>query len=338
MQKDFHYYAVSQLAKLAGFSSDDSHTIAYASQYVDDSTESEPIEPFPDQHFDTVRTAHYNLGAFNWDVQKKIYMPFHFLPTTIRWLSPGNFSYCTEPAQEGNDTLLSNMLIDDAVRETNKRFRLIRIGAATHTIADTFAHFGFSGRHHDENNVGKIWHAKSDGGWKLKPFESYIADMFVPKIGHVEASSYPDYPYLKWRYTNGNGSRRTRDNLKFSLNAVNYIYRKLKAARTPATPLTDLAQDHPDDYKKIKSLLQQRGDLDNRIQRWKNYTNATEYNKTSWRKAALIGNVEWDDMSPSERKFHTRRLKGKARFDISKWAYFHRAALKQRSLVLGWIN
>ena len=104
------------------------------------------------------------------------------------------------------------------------------------------------------------------------------------------------------------------------------------------TDAADLAQDHPDDYKKIKSLLQQRGDLDNRIQRWKNYTNATEYNKTSWRKAALIGNVEWDDMSPSERKIHTRRLKGKAHFDISKWAYFHRAALKQRSLVLGWIN
>ena len=113
MQEDFHYYVVFQLAKLAGFNSDDSGTIAYASQYVDDSTESDPIEPFPDQHFDTVRTAHYNLGAFDWDVQKKIYMPFHFLPTTIRWLSPENFSYCTEWAQEDNDTLLSNMLIRD---------------------------------------------------------------------------------------------------------------------------------------------------------------------------------------------------------------------------------
>ena len=216
MQIDFHYYAIYQLAKLAGFSSDDSNTIAYASQYVDDSTESEPIEPFPDQHFDTVRTAHYNLGAFDWDVQKKIYMPFHFLPTTIRWLSPANFSYCTELAQEDNDSLLANMLLNDAIKETNKRFKLIRIGIAIHTIADTFAHFGFSGRHHDENNVGKIWHAKSGGGWELQYFESYIADMFVPRIGHVEASSYPDYPYLKWRYTNGNGSMRTRNNLEYS--------------------------------------------------------------------------------------------------------------------------
>ena len=34
METDFHYYTVFQLAKLAGFSSKDSNTIAYASQYV----------------------------------------------------------------------------------------------------------------------------------------------------------------------------------------------------------------------------------------------------------------------------------------------------------------
>jgi hypothetical protein len=338
MQIDFHYYAIYQLAKLAGFSSDDSNTIAYSSQYVDDSTESEPIEPFPDQHFDTVRTAHYNLGAFDWDVQKKIYMPFHFLPTTIRWLSPENFSYCTVPTQEDNDSLLGNMLINDAIKETNKRFKLIRIGIAIHTIADTFAHFGFSGRHHDENNVGDIWHAKSDGGWKLKGFESYIADMFVPRIGHVEASFFPDYPYLKWRYTDGNGTKRTRNNLEYSLNGINYIYRRLKAIKEPAAPLSDLYQDRPEDYRQIKDLFQKKGDLDSRIQNWKNYTNAPEYNKTTWRKGALIGDVEWDDKSRSERKIQTRRLRGKANFDESKWAYFHRGAHKQRSLVLGWIN
>ena len=111
MEKDFHYYLVFGLAKLAGFSINDSETIAYASQYVDDSTESEPIIPFSDQHFDTVRTAHYNLSAFNWDVQKKIYMPFHFLPTNIRWESPEKFSYCTQQAQTGNKSQLSNILL-----------------------------------------------------------------------------------------------------------------------------------------------------------------------------------------------------------------------------------
>ncbi len=338
MQLDFHYYAVFQLAKLAGFSPGDSATIAYASQYVDDSTESEPIEPFPDQHFDTVRTAHYNLGAFDWGVQKKIYMPFHFLPTSIRWSSPANFSYSTQSAQEGNNTQLASMLINDALRETNQGLRLIRLGVALHTIVDTFAHFGFSGRHHDENNVGKIWHEKRGGGWKIKLLESFFADMFVPRIGHVEALEYPDYPYLKWRYTNGNGRRTTRDNLKHGLKGVNYIYNKLSAAKNQAVTTANLDQTYPDDYQEIKSLLQRRGSLEDRITGWKSYTNAPDYNKMKWRKAALKGDVEWDDMSPSERKIHTRRLKGRSNFDTSKWACFHRAALKQRGLVLFWIN
>lgn len=338
MQKDFHYYAVYQLARLAGFSRGDSETIAYASQYVDDATESEPVVPFEDQQFDTVRTAHYNLKAFDWNVQKKIYMPFHFLPTAIRWASPDRFSYSTEPAQEGNNTSLTHRLFEAALTESTRKFRLIRMGVALHSIADTFAHFGFSGRHHDENNVGKIEHAKKGGGWKVQFFSSYIADVFVPSIGHVEAASYPDYPYLKWRYTRGDGSQKTRDNLDYSLNGVNYIYRKLKTAKTAAAP-ADLSQDHPEDYKKITSLLSQSGDLDDRIQGWKDYTHAAMYDKTSWREAALKGDhVQWDDLSPSEMKVHTGKLKGKAGFDQSKWAYFHRAAMKQRSLVLGWIN
>jgi len=338
MQEDFHYYAVFQLAKLAGFSPGDSETIAYASQYVDDSTESEPIEPFPDQHFDTVRTAHYNLGAFGWNVQKKVYMPFHFLPTTIRWQSPKTFSYRTEPAREDDTSQLAAMLFDEALREADKNFRLIRMGVAVHTIADTFAHFGFSGRHHDENNVGKIWHTKSDGGWKLKPFDSFVTDVFVPRIGHVEASAYPDHPYLKWRYTDGNGRRKTRNNLAYTLKALQYLFKKLQTARFPESRASNLDQKHTADFNKMRSLFSLKGRLEKRIRRWRNYTHANTYKKTTWRKAALTGNVAWDDMSPSERKSHTKHLRGKAGFDTSKWAYFHRAALKQRSLVLGWIN
>ena len=44
MQKDFHYYCIAILARAAGFGKSDALNIAYASQYVDDSTESEPIK------------------------------------------------------------------------------------------------------------------------------------------------------------------------------------------------------------------------------------------------------------------------------------------------------
>lgn len=67
MQKDFHYYGIYALARCAGFNRDDAHVIAYSSQYVDDSTESEPIN-VGDFVFDTVRTAHLGLKSYGWDV------------------------------------------------------------------------------------------------------------------------------------------------------------------------------------------------------------------------------------------------------------------------------
>ena len=57
MQKDFHYHCIAVLARAAGFRQADALTIAYASQYVDDSTESEPIR-VGELMFDPVRTAH----------------------------------------------------------------------------------------------------------------------------------------------------------------------------------------------------------------------------------------------------------------------------------------
>ena len=336
MERDYHYYTVFKLAKLAGFSLSDAETIAYASQYVDDSTESNPVEPFPDQHFDTARTAHYGLKAFDWNVQKKVYMPFHFLPNKIRWESREDFSYVTQPAT-GDDAELATMLIKDALTETNRRFKLIRLGVALHTIADTFSHFGFSGRHHDENNVGKIWYAKRTGGWDFQTIKSY-ADVFVPRIGHVEAFESPDQPFLKWRYTNNSNKKCTRYNLIYCMNGAKLIYSFLKTAKTPSITSANLAHDYPDEFRKIQSLFKRSGKCDSRCKRWKNYTKAPDYDRKKWRRGALKGNVDWDDMSRTRQKMHIRTLKGKVDFDESKWAYFHRAAFKQRSLVIGWLN
>ncbi len=63
MEVDFHYYCLAVLARTVGFTKKEALTIAYASQYVDDSTESEPIM-VGDILFDSVRTAHYGLDAF----------------------------------------------------------------------------------------------------------------------------------------------------------------------------------------------------------------------------------------------------------------------------------
>jgi hypothetical protein len=337
MELDVHYYAVYQLARLAGFSLKDAETIAYASQYVDDSTESEPIELDKDQHFDTTRTAHYGLEAFSWNVQKKIYFPFHFLPKNVRRAAPETFTYKTEKAK-GKDDELSTMLIKEALSEKNRKFKLVRLGIALHTIADTFSHCGFSGRKHKENDVGKIWHAKSNGKWDLQFFESYIHDIAAPDIGHAEADKFPDKPYLKWRYEN-NGKKIARSNTKNCVECAKFLYSFLKKAHKSNMGVSsDLEKEKPADFKKIKALFEKKDELRKRCGAWKDYSKAPDYEKTKWRKAALKGDVDWDKMSASDFKSHAKKLQGKAGFDDSKWAYFHRGAFKQRNLVIGWLN
>ncbi|MBC2715717.1 MAG: hypothetical protein HF978_10455 [Desulfobacteraceae bacterium] len=337
MEQDFHYYTIYRLAALAGFSRSDAQTIAYASQYVDNSTESEPIRPFEDQYFDTARTAHYNLEGFTWNVQKKIYMPFHFLPSMIRWRSPAKFFYITQPAT-GDKTELATLLVDDALTEPNKRFRLIRTGVALHAVADTFSHFGFSGRQHDENNVGTIWFKEKDK-WDARFFETH-ADLFVPRIGHLEAFKFPDQPWLLWRYEDNNGNPIPRNNTNWCLKGAALIYQFLAAAKTrsPAGQPKNLSRDFPEDYQTMADLFSQKGSLEKRCTRWKDYTQAQDYDKQTWRKQAVKGNVDWDDMSRSKFGNHAVRLTGKKGFETSKWTFFHRAAFKQRSLVLGWLN
>ncbi len=337
MEQDFHYYTIYHLSVLAGFSKFDAQTIAYASQYVDDATESEPIRPFEDQYFDTARTAHYNLEGFTWNVQKKIYIPFHFLPAIIRWQSPEKFFYVTQPAT-GDKTELATRLVDDAVTEPNRRFRLIRTGVALHTVADTFSHFGFSGRQHDENNVGTIWF-KEKNKWDAHFFETH-ADLFVPRIGHLEAFTFPDQPWHHWRYEDNNGNLILRDNTNWCLKGAELIYQFLATtkAKSSAGQPKNLACDFPEDYKLMTDLFSNKGSLEKRCRRWQKYTGAPDYNKHQWRKQALKGNVDWDTMSRSKFRNHAGRLTGKKGFETSKWAFFHRAAFKQRSLVLGWLN
>ncbi|OPX37320.1 MAG: hypothetical protein B1H11_06085 [Desulfobacteraceae bacterium 4484_190.1] len=45
--------------------------------------------------FDPVRTAQYGLDSYGWSAQKRIFIPFHFLPP--RPLETAQYSFITEP-------------------------------------------------------------------------------------------------------------------------------------------------------------------------------------------------------------------------------------------------
>ena len=190
MQRDFHYCCIAVLARAAGYRQRDALKIAYASQYVDDAVESEMISVggIP---FEPTRTAHYGLKSFSWGTQKRVFLPFHFLPG--KPLTGVGDTFRTLP-----DSEFAHMVWDEAVAEPDPPFRHIRMGVALHTFADTWAHQQFTGREAPENDVEAIRHRRN-GRMKRLVLPNFYLD-FAPKIGHAQAGTYPDQPWLVWDY------------------------------------------------------------------------------------------------------------------------------------------
>ncbi|MBW2455801.1 MAG: hypothetical protein JRI68_14890 [Deltaproteobacteria bacterium] len=336
MQKDFHYYAIAVLARAAGFKPDAALTIAYASQYVDDATEGEPLK-VGDLQFEPVRTAYAGLKAYSWSVQKKVYIPYHFLPPEPIRTPPARFK--TEKAD--SDGAFATQLLDVALSEPDPELRPFRVGVALHTFADTWAHQGFSGRHHDENDVEAIDHHKK-GKWDHLFWANAYLD-FLPKIGHTQAGHYPDQPFLHWRYLNPPADPKNkveRNNADEFLEAALVIHQRLShhlgnAAHQPVA-WTGLEAD-------IAGLLAfEDTDGDTRCEQWAAKFDrwfapgAYRYDELAWRTEAL----DPDDATDTDWNHFEREDFGRLRFKMtpgfyqSPWVRFHRAALLQRHYVL----
>jgi len=331
MQKDFHYYGIYVLARCAGFNRDDARVIAYSSQYVDDSTESEPIN-VGDFVFDTVRTAHFGLKSYGWDVQKKVYIPFHFLPPFPLRDSQRKFSHVTK-----SNSLFAKRLLEEVFQD-NSELKLYRIGIALHTFADTWAHQGFSGRYDEENDVEAI-HLWENGRWNHLFIENISLDL-LPEIGHAEAGYYPDLPFQKWNYKNYEKRLVVRDNRKEFLESVKEIFSRLVA-------VTKAKGEPPVDWNAIRNLLEKVLNLENqgcdkRCENWKSKFSqfflsiGDNYEKTAWRREALKAKdtsyYDWDRLDPQRLK--SLRFSSKEGFFDSNWVRFHRAAFLQRAFVL----
>jgi len=326
MQVDFHYYCISVLAFHAGFEKEEARIVAYCSQYVDDATESKPVnlEQFL---FHPIRTAYYSLKAINWDMQKKIYIPFHFLPPKpLR--SQEKFSYITQP-----NSYFAKILLKEAIKKKMENW-LHKIGTALHTYADTWAHQGFSGRQNIENNVEDI-NIHEREKWKQLTWENIVLDAF-PMIGHCEANRYPDYPFLTWKYKNYKNQWIERNNTKIFLLAAETIFRHLcNITGKRKSSWQQLAET-------VKELFLCDVNVNKRCKAWIEQfpkifqTQEDIYDRVAWRKEALgtesERNYQWDDMSPE--KFETLKFSIKKDFFKSNWVNFQRAAFLQRNFVL----
>jgi len=331
MEKDFHYYCLGILARASGWAPEEALTIAYASQYVDDCTESEPIK-VGDMIFDPVRTSHYALMPYEWSIQKRVLIPFHFLPPEP--IQSPEAPFVTRP----NSPLGLNIL-REASGEADRRRRLCRLGVAFHTLSDAWAHEGFSGRRHEENDVENIYHRKGRK-WKHLLLDNFLLDV-LPQIGHAEAGYFPDQPFLHWKYTRRMTNEQIRrNNTNIFLSAARNIYDLL-------FNLDKSASDTPIPWESLKErirvlLAYKEEDVEKRCARWKKTFEKLfkpldfEYDKQTWRDEALhplrATDTDWDHFAPSDFKhLQFPLIPG---FFESKWVHFHKAALRQRHWVL----
>ena len=328
MQEDFHFYCIGVLARAAGFSPKDAITIAYASEYVDGATEGEPIK-VGRLIFDPVRTAHNGLKAWNWGIQKKVYFPFHFIPP--------------KPVQDEDDTYTTTQysefaldVFKAAADEAEPDLRLYRMGIALHTLADTWAHEGFSGIEENVNDV-KGLRVEKKGKWKRVFLKRFVFEL-LPHIGHGQAGKYPDISHLNWKYKRGaDGVVFTHQNSGRFMMAAEKIYNLLLgAAPNGQQPEASWGEIEP----RIRELIHMDADLGEKCAGWKaafNYWFRDEadynYDEKAWRRDALgSDDVDWDKDKPA--KFRKRKYEMQPGFATKPWVMFHRAAEKQRHYVM----
>src|SRR5882724_2938966 len=82
MQIDFHHAATYVIARVAGMDHPSASTVAHASQYVDDATNSGLVEFDSGAMYNRISSAHKMLDYRNFEAlaDHHVWIPFHFLP------------------------------------------------------------------------------------------------------------------------------------------------------------------------------------------------------------------------------------------------------------------
>lgn len=260
MQIDFHHAVTYVTARCAGFAPKEADTIAYAAQYVDDSTSSGPIWFDNKALYIRCSSAHSSLDLDNLNNVENhlVWLPFHFLP--------GNGGLPEGQNPEGSfinkivchpDSPVAEQMLNAAFAEMEKPSALHRLGITMHVYADTWSHQGFAGVLHQINEVEKLREIGKSEGFKegLSNFFTNFLDDAIPPLGHGRALIFPDMPFLSWEYTNGHGQKIKRDNTKLFVLAAQGMCRAMQRYRRlldPAVQETGLLEQ---DSSKLQELF-----------------------------------------------------------------------------------
>ncbi len=352
MQTDMHFYGTYVLARAAGISQRDAKTIAYAAQFVDDSTQQDS-EPHSDGGLlYGIATAHHDKqcvlnSKVKPDEQRRVWVPFHFLPGGVGKTLEERL-LCTQ------DSMIAREMIKHHIEKAaaHCKFGFELLGIAAHVYMDTFSHYGFSGIGSKYNDV------KNDTlkfvGVKNKEIERYIeskAVKFIAKytsrtiatsllekradmLGHSGTLTYPDRPYLHWNVQfekprPENGTISVRNNPGTYLEGCKKIhgyfsrFARKYYAHSDSRPFDNFE-------RKVNEILRFEGKKKDRIERWRSaIQEKTIYDSEPGEEQVSYDHREWED----EKDRFPERLSSTEVINTHIYR-FHQAAALHRYYVL----
>ena len=291
MDINFHYFAIKTIAYMAGFNEADAQRIAEYSQFIDDYTVciNYSFREIPDyaesliigndrfnagyKVFETISTGFAScLGiarvAIDEEYQKKVVVPFHFIPfKNLNEFSGNHKVYRTIEADLSDDSLVTRLLLNakDKCQESygtsEYPYDIMRLGMLIHVFADTYAHQCFSGFEEWVNSCF-VKEIKRTDTQKVV-LDEYFSDECskLPAIGHAKAGHAPDLTYASYEYIYAvspdqcdkakyTGRRNTNNTVTF-LRAAKQIYTILYQIRN------DNKNPSEEEWENLKMLLLQ---------------------------------------------------------------------------------
>lgn len=359
MQEDMHYYGTYALARAAGLKVDHARIIAYSAQYVDDSTAIDSEVHKDGGMFETVATAHTDAQSVRNSIatkiadnskQRKVWIPFHFFPGGV-----GNtFSdklKCVKDGELAQEMVNNHIRHSVAVKNENG---LQLMGIMAHVYADTFSHYGFSGvssrgnevnsesfELYVENEEVKYYIENKFDDFLLKYAPSLVVRNFrsllskgasfaTGALGHAAVGTYPDRPFLKWKfaYKRGNKNADLRNNRDTFLEGCEKIHSAFCKYATEAGQSIDPV-DFSDIKGKISNILSLEADKEGRINAWRDAIGGSELFKKDANEALDYSPSAWE-----AQKDDFDKLSGSHKMLNTEVYKFHQAAAYHRNYTL----
>jgi hypothetical protein len=331
MQADMHYYGTLAMALAAGIPRQDAETIACAAQFVDDSTGHDSEEHEDHGLLYAISTAHHPLQSFmdrlgakireGTEEQRKIWVPFHFLPGG-RGKTLSEKLLCVKNSGVAREMLGNNL--DAALKRT---YGLELMGITAHVYMDTFSHYGFSGIASSFNRIKNdtvvFTKEPETGGYIREKFRRFAERYVVASaaqeasrcLGHAGAATYPDRPYLQWRFDferprPDNGATSIRDNGAAFLEGCRCLHAFFSTFAQAKYAETDGRLEFKDIEETVRKVIAREADMEGRVKAWDNsglIDGCGRYDPQAWEREKEMFSryaVSGDGIATNAYRFH----------------------------------